>query len=233
MELKSNFCGLLKIYENIYFIDVETTGFDKKIDTIIEISIIQISLDNNMPAIKSKYSFFVKPYKPISDKIIALTGITNEILNTAGLSPYKAARIIVDILGEESKICIAHNANFDINFIVQLLRNENLMWNWANIDFIDTLTIFRDRHPYPHKLSDAIIAYGLENIANNSHRAEDDAFATMMIFDSMCKEKSDVGKYINLFGFNPKYPITSDYMLNKILYKEQAYNRKTHLYGEE
>jgi DNA polymerase-3 subunit epsilon len=94
---------------------------------------------------------------------------------------------------------------------------------------LDVMTIFKDRRDYPHKLSDAINAYKLEN--QNSHRAISDAKATLSILLAMEQEKYDLNKYINLFGYNPKYGISGP-RISSVTYLPQGYYRKEPLYEQ-
>lgn len=63
--------------------------------------------------------------------------------------------------------------------------------------------MYRDRRDYPHKLSDAITAYGLEDQAVNSHRAVDDARAAAVLLEAMAAERDDLDRYVDLFGYSP------------------------------
>ena len=63
--------------------------------------------------------------------------------------------------------------------------------------------MYRDRRDYPHKLNDAITAYGLEDQAVNSHRAVDDARAAAVLLEAMAAERDDLDRYVDLFGYSP------------------------------
>ena len=73
---------------------------------------------------------------------------------------------------------------------------------------MDSLTVFKDRRCYPHKLCNAISAYGLSDKVQNSHRAIDDVLALFEVLKAMDEERDDLTEYINVFGFNPKYGIS-------------------------
>ena len=75
-------------------------------------------------------------------------------------------------------------------------------------DKLDLLTVYKDRHSYPHKLCNAIEVYGLSGKVVNSHRAIDDVLATVEVMKAMELERADLECYVNLFGFNPKYGIS-------------------------
>jgi DNA polymerase-3 subunit epsilon len=95
--------------------------------------------------------------------------------------------------------------------------------------FLDALTVYKDRRDYPHKLCNAIEAYHLEDEAVNSHRAVDDARATVRLLEEMAREKNDLHCYIDLFGTHPKYGINGR-KISSITYKPQPYQRTIPLY---
>ena len=101
--------------------------------------------------------------------------------------------------GAEHPLLVAYNAQFDLNFLYYLLRPLGLVSVLRKPRFLDALTVYRDRRDYPHKLCNAIEAYGLTE-AENSHRAVDDARATVLLLEAMAAEKDDLMRYIDLFG---------------------------------
>ena len=96
-------------------------------------------------------------------------------------------------------------------------------------DKLDLLTVYKDRRPYPHKLCSAIEAYGLSGKVVNSHRAVDDVLATVAVMEEMEKEKDDLMRYVNLFGYNPKYGIEGK-PIGSVSYKAQPYDPVKPLY---
>ncbi len=90
--------------------------------------------------------------------------------------------------------------------------------------FLDALTVYRDRRDYPHKLCNAIEAYGLGDTAVNSHRAVDDARATVALLRAMAAEREDLERYIGLFGTHPKYGL-SGRRISSVTYRPQSYQR--------
>ncbi|HWU42523.1 MAG TPA: 3'-5' exonuclease [Bdellovibrio sp.] len=96
-------------------VDVETTGLNSSEDSIIEIGLRQFLFNKDtgeILAFEKSYSAFQDPERPLSKEIIALTGITDEMV--------KGQRIDweqVHSLFTESVLVIAHNARFDRPFI--------------------------------------------------------------------------------------------------------------------
>lgn len=214
-------------YDSIIFFDVETTGLDFRDDEIIEFACIDIK--RNGKAIC--HDFLVNVHFRLPREIVNLTHITDEMLVEEGIERSQLAKFIAEELFNKQKILLlAHNANFDMNFIKYLFKKEGRKVPWNKIDIIDTLTILRDRKEYPHKLENAISFYGLDGMVKNSHRAIDDVKAMLMVFDRMSHDNGDVVKYINLFGYNPKYGIRENVKLPRVKYEAQRYGERMKLY---
>ena len=97
----------------------------------------------------------------------------------------------------------------------------------AGVSMLDAMTIYRDRQPYPHKLSDAIAAYGV--YCANTHRALDDARATWELLCRMQEEQDDLGSYVNLFGYHPKYGVSGP-KISSVTYRPQGFDSAGKLY---
>ena len=120
---------------------------------------------------------------------------------------------------------IAHNAQFDLSFIYHMLFRyfgDEAVEILKNVDWLDTLTVLKDRKDYPHKLIDAVEHYSIEKV--NFHRAIDDTKALYQVTQELKKERDDLDEYINLFGYNPKYPLRYDEKFEFINYKKQPYH---------
>ncbi|MGN0163985.1 MAG: exonuclease domain-containing protein [Candidatus Ornithomonoglobus sp.] len=214
-------------YDSIIFFDVETTGLDFRDDEVIEFACIDIKRSGRAKC----HDFLVNVHFRLPREIVKLTHITDEMLADEGIERRQLARFIDEELFNKQRILLlAHNANFDMNFIKYLFQKEGRKIPWNKIDIIDTLTILRDRKEYPHRLENAISFYGLDGIVENSHRAIDDVKAMLMVFDRMSHDNGDVVKYINLFGYNPKYGIRETVKLPRVKYEAQRYGERMKLY---
>lgn len=151
------------------------------------------------------YDKFVNIGKPLDSKITELTGITDKDLLEKGVDEKEIANDLKERLTENT-IMVAHNAQFDLSFIYYLLKRhfpveaDDIV---RNVDWIDTLTILKDRKNYPHKLIDAVEYYDIEKV--NFHRAIDDTKALYYVALAMKAERDDLAEYKNIFGYNPKY----------------------------
>lgn len=220
------FDNLFKKYNQIVFFDTETTGFDAEdTDQIIELAAISIDVNGNQAEMDEFIGLFKMEHLPA--KITELTGIMDLTLASQGVEEYDALQKFIDMLqGKGKTLLVAHNAQFDLKFLAYAIhRNKNKEWMqiFNACDYLDTLTVYKDRRMYPHKLESAIVEYHLINKVQNTHRAIDDCRALFEVTKCMDEEKPDLGRYINLFGFNPKYgPDKATF--KKITYAPQSMN---------
>ena len=98
------------------------------------------------------------------------------------------------------------------------------------VRFLDVLTVYRDRMPYPHRLGDAVNAYRLAT--PNTHRALDDVHAAVAVMAAMEAEKDDLARYVNLFGVHPKYGL-SGRPIGSVTYRKQEFDPAAPLYETE
>jgi DNA polymerase III epsilon subunit family exonuclease len=203
----------------IYF-DTETTGLDYKTCQIIELAMLIVE-DGT---IVEEYDEFVNIGRNLPSDITNITGITDEMLASEGLSEERVAEDLKKNM-TPGTIMIAHNCQFDLSFVYSLLKRhypddevEDIL---KSIKWIDTVTILKDRKEFPHKLCDAVEYYGLEEV--NFHRAIDDTRALCALTRAMIDERPDVEEYINFFGYNPKWGI-SEPKFPFITYRRQSFN---------
>lgn len=200
------------------FFDTETTGLNCRFCKIIELAMFTV-VDGE---VVEEYDKFVNVGVPLDSKITKLTGITNRDLTEKGVSEEEIADDLKERLTENT-LMIAHNAQFDLSFIYYLLKRhfpaeaDEIV---EKLDWIDTVTVLKDRKDYPHKLIDAVEHYNIEKV--NFHRAIDDTKALYYVTLAMKNERNDLGEYKNIFGYNPKYGVGGGFSF--IEYKPQPYH---------
>ena len=218
-------------YDQILAFDVETTGLEKYKDNVIELAFVEMLINKVSISVGKTEDYYISlPDVVLPEFIVKLTGITDSFLRANGVSRHVVAKTATERFDSRKTLLIAHNANFDLNFLLSMLEKEGDHPDLSNIDVIDTLTVFKDRHIYPHKLEDAINVYGLRQYAKNSHRAIDDAMATVLVFEALCNERDDVLRYKNLIGINPKYGLDARDKIPSLRYCNQPYNNRLPLY---
>ncbi len=192
-------------------------------DQIIELAALRVERTaTGGLRIAGKMDTFIKlpEGETLPENIVSLTGITDERLQTEGVQPAKAASQIAKLMQNGPTLMIAHNAQFDACFLRGLLRGQKV----GRIDWLDSLTVYKDRRAYPHKLANAIIAYDLTDKVQNSHRAIDDVLALFEVLKAMDDEREDLGSYVNLFGYNPKYGVSGRRIVG-VRYEPQSFSK--------
>ena len=214
---------LWKNFDRLVVFDTETTGIEFGRDRIIEIGAVALERWDFNALVRLPAGQMLPTF------ITELTGITDEQLDREGVDDRAAAEGFCRLLeGAERPLLVAYNAQFDLNFLYYLLKPLGLVSVLRKPRFLDALTVYRDRRDYPHKLCNAIEAYGLTE-AENSHRAVDDARATVLLLEAMAAEKDDLMRYIDLFGTHPKYGMSGK-KIASVTYCPQPYDRRAPLY---
>ena len=224
------FASLFEKYDRLVLFDTETTGLTYSRDEIIEFAAVVVEAADGEAKITREYDELValSPGGFVPPKIEQLTGISTQDLRERGLSKTRVCRDIAELIAGNT-LLLAYNAHFDLSFLFYLLLRSGDPAILKGKDKLDLLTVYKDRHPYPHRLCSAIEQYGLSGKVVNSHRAVDDVIATVAVMEEMEKEKDDLLRYVNLFGYNPKYGIEGK-PIGSVTYKAQRYDSVKPLY---
>lgn len=152
--------------DNITVLDFETSGLDPTRDQVIEMAAIRCYNGE----IVSQFNTLIRFDDALAPKVTELTGVTSADLAN-GMDEDTAFRILNRVIGDS--IIVAHNAMFDLGFLHHtLLRLANRSFSNS---FLDTLTISRDRHLYPHHLKKMCERYDIE--LEGAHRSLNDVYA--------------------------------------------------------
>lgn len=161
-----------KKYDKYVVFDIETTGLSPTKDMITEIGAIKI--ENGV--VVDEYSQLINPGRPIPERIVDITGITDDMVKDKP----SIEKILPDFKEFiEGSVLVAHNASFDTGFLrEQFSRIGEILDN----PILDTLEMTRSLFPHlkSHKLN--LVAKHLNVSLINHHRAVDDAKATAEIF---------------------------------------------------
>lgn len=226
----ANLSTLFEKYDRLVLFDTETTGLAYSRDEIIEFAAVVVELRNGIPTVIQEYDELISltPGNVIPPMIVNLTGITNEAVKERGIPKEKLCQDIAGMLTEKT-LLLAYNAHFDLSFLFYLLLRNGDPTILKGKDKLDLLTVYKDRHSYPHKLCNAIDIYKLSDKVVNSHRAVDDVLATFAVMLEMEKEKADLECYVNLFGYHPTYGLDGK-PIGSVTYKPQQYDPPVPLY---
>ncbi len=224
------FAALFSRYDRLVILDTETTGLDSSRDEIIEFAAVALEQRDGEPVVVREYDepVSLSPGGFVPDKIQSLTGISTQDLRERGLAKTRVCRDIGELIGGRT-LLLAYNAHFDLSFLYYFLLRDGDSIILKGKDKLDLLTVYRDRHSYPHRLCSAIEVYGLSGKVVNSHRAVDDVLATVEVMKAMEREKPDLERYINLFGYNPKYGVEGK-PIGSVTYRPQGYDPVCPLY---
>jgi len=178
--------------------DLETTGFSAIKDRIIEIGAVKVQNGE----IVDSFSTFVNPKRPIPFEITQLTSITDEmVMDSPDIETILPQ--FLEFVGDA--VLVAHNAGFDVGFIEQNCRYQDIEPNFV---YVDTVALARVLLPTLSKYKLNIVAKALDISLENHHRAVDDAGATAEIFVKFVQMLKDRNittlKEMNQFGdMNP------------------------------
>ena len=156
--------------EDIVVLDTETTGFSLNHDELIQIAAARMK----QGVISEWFVTFVNPQRPIPEEIVHLTGIDNSDVADAP-SADEAVADLVAFVGKSD--LLAHNAEFDYNFVTKYLPGEQL----RNNTWIDSLDLARIALPRlkSHRLLDLVRAF---DAPISTHRADADVEALCAIY---------------------------------------------------
>lgn len=153
-------------------------------------------------------------------------GITDEQLS-GGVTTGEALRQFLDLAGDGA-LLVAHNAQFDASMLSMGLQRSGMDPAVLDkYDWLDTLSVFRDRaspvstdvdpekplrdNGMPNNkwrgntLETAISHYGLDGRVVNDHLADHDTKALVSVLSEMDKERDDLPRYVNKFGYAPAF----------------------------
>ena len=215
-------------------LDLETTGLSFRTEKITEVGIMKIKNGE----VLDEFSCFVNPEKPIPQRVVEVTNITDDMVKNAETID-KVFPKILEFVGDS--VLVAHNADFDIGFLKY--NAKQLGYSLENT-YIDTLRLSKDLFPDFKKYKLGIIAENLGIKVEVAHRALDDVDTTVKVFNvmiNMLKEKGakkiedidllEAGKadYKKLPTYHAII-LAKDYVGLKNLYKLISYSHLDYFY---
>jgi len=156
-------------------IDLEMTGLNAKTDKILEVAAIRVREGQETEC----FSAIVDSGVGLSDKVVELTGITQEQAD-AGMAYDETIQKFLEFIGED--VLVGQNVIFDFSFLKQWAVNHKMV---LEKQAVDTLKLARKFLPPEQKKDlESLCAY-FEIPRVNAHRALDDARETMQIFERL------------------------------------------------
>jgi DNA polymerase III subunit epsilon len=167
-------------------VDVETTGWLAEQASITELAAVRVS--DGQPA--AEFSALVNPGAPIPEDIVALTGITDEMVRRA---PPIGAVLPAFLAFARGCVLTAHNAPFDVGFLTAACGSSRLPW--PAFPVLDTAALARlvlDETEVPDcKLATLAGFFGART--RPCHRALADAQATADVLQGLLGRLASAG----------------------------------------
>ncbi len=156
-------------------IDLEFTGFDPEKEQILEIGFAFFDVSDEGLVATESWSQVFKPTIEVHQKILGLTGITQEEIDAApSIGEFK------DFLSEklQDAIIVAHNPTLDIKF----LELAGVKLSGKSIDTLELVQFLLPTH-HSYNLENLMHYFGIAH--KDSHRALADCLSTISLLEKM------------------------------------------------
>lgn len=171
---------------SIFHIDFETSGLNPYVNEVIEIGIMTADKKHSL-------SILVKPSKPIVEFTTKLTGITNEMLESEGITIVEAMKTLHSFVETHTRKdqypwFVAHNGYaFDKLFFDQIYVKHDIEPMHKRPFWLDTYLL--SKYAFPKRYSYKLISLcRYENLASEQeHRALADCKLLSLIFPVIIK----------------------------------------------
>lgn len=207
--------------KGIVAFDLEMTGLSPVFDKIIEIAAVKINENGEV----STFHQLINPLVTIPEFTVEYHGITNEMVKDSPTLK-KPLKDFIDFYGNLP--IIAHNAKFDLGFIVRGHHEYNFGFSLSDVfdscKFARIIYKKKVKRPSNYKLSSLADFF---NIEFNHHQALDDAAVSLKVFANTLIEfenhtaKRSLKDMAYVFKLN-SFKKAADYILPKKLHPIQS-----------
>ena len=154
--------------------DTETTGMWAPVHRLVEMGGVRFTIADGL---SDSFSELINPQRPMPPEVIPIHGITDQMVAEADTAD--------NVLRRFEKFCgdailIAHNAPFDLSFVVSELERFGSPL-WSN-PVLDTVDISRKAFPGQKSYSLLALAQSLKLAESQLHRAQADADLVRQLF---------------------------------------------------
>lgn len=180
-------------------IDIEATGFDPLKEEILEIGFAFFKVGNEGLHVTEEWSQVFKPTKPVPNRILGLTGISEVEIDAAPrLSDYKEQ--IQAKIG--NAVLVGHSVGVDVRY----LEANGFKLSGKYVDTLELVQFILPTHQ-SYNLENLMQFFGIDH--GNAHRALADAKASIKLLERLMgiysalpsAVKSDAKRIITPFSF--------------------------------
>lgn len=167
-------------------VDLETTGGSSSTEAITEIGAVKVRGGE----VLGEFSTLVDPGRSIPPQITILTGISDSMVSDA---PRIEAVLPAFLEFARNCVLVAHNAGFDIGFLKEACRRQQLPWPDPKV--VDTVRLARSvlsRDEAP-SVRLGLLAPLLGSPVRPDHRALTDARATVDVLHALFERLGNLG----------------------------------------
>jgi DNA polymerase III epsilon subunit family exonuclease len=170
------------------FVDVETTGASAEWgDRVIEVGMVRVEGGRRV----AEYQQLIDPQRRIGPGIVALTGISSEMVAGQPRFEEQLPKLLELLSGA---IVLGHNVRFDLSFLSGEFRRcgRNISDDLGPVPVMDTVRIARRRFGRGgNGLQNLSRRLGIEPVT--AHRALADAQTTALVFDKLMEPVGGLG----------------------------------------
>ena len=189
----------LKLERPLAVFDIESTGINRSLDRIIDLSILKIDPSGD----KKFHNFRVNPGIPIPPETTAIHGIRDEDVKDAPLFKELAGEILAVL--DNCDLAGFNAIYFDIPLLEEEFIRAGHYFNSRSRYFLDAQKIFHKKEP--RDLSAALQFY-CDKDHSGAHQAQDDVQATFEVIEAQLRRYDDLpNSMAELHAYcNPRQP---------------------------
>lgn len=177
-------------------LDVETTGFDHEVESIVEIALFPFGENDDLSSNREAVLTKINPGHPIPREATNVHGITDADVANAPFFKDVADAILEFMDGA---IIVGHNVMFDIKFLREAFARAGIQMPYFEV--IDTVEIAQRTWPEArnHKLKTLT---SLLDLDHKAHSALDDARACAQVYlAAQIWKKKEIGENMDINEF--------------------------------
>lgn len=179
---------------DLIVLNIETTGLNKDIDEILQVSIINsvgnVLLNTYVSPIKKKTWESAEKVHHISPQKVECAPFIYEVMSC------------INYILRKAKIVVGYNSNFDIDFL------KHFGADFSNVSVFDVMLAFspiygekRSKNKFKHQKLSVCANYFNYDWGETAHNSLGDCFATLYCYNKIC----EAGESGNPFLHNNKY----------------------------